>query len=59
MLLEQCEIERLLGVEVAVEDRLGDLRRGGDVVERRARVAALGEEARGLLEHDRASFAER
>ena len=53
VLLEQREIQRLLGREVAIEHRLGDMGGGRDVVEPRARVAALGEEAGGLLEEDR------
>ena len=51
MALEQREVERGLVGEVAVEDRLGDAGRGGDVVEPRAVVAALAEQAPGGL-HD-------
>jgi hypothetical protein len=41
---EQGEVERLLGVEVAVEHGLGHVRRGRDLVEPGGRVTALGEE---------------
>ena len=58
MALEQREVERLLAVEVAVEDRLRDAGRGRDVVEPRRVVAVLAEQPAGGLD-DRAPGAPR
>jgi hypothetical protein len=52
--LEQGEVERLLGVEVPVEHRLGHVRRGGDVLQPGRGVPALGEQAGGGLLDQRA-----
>ena len=53
---EQGEVERLLRLEVAVDHRLRDVRRGGDVVEPSARVAVPREEPAGLPEDQRAAL---
>ena len=52
VLLQQRQVQRLLGGEVAIEDGLGDLGGGRDVLEAGPGVAALGEQARGLREDD-------
>jgi hypothetical protein len=54
--LEQSEVERLLRIEVAVEDGLGHSRSGGDLVEAGARVSALAEEPAGRLEDQLAAL---
>ena len=41
--LEHRPVELFLGVEVAVDDELGDARRGGDVLHRRGREPGAGE----------------
>ena len=50
--LEQVHVEVLLGGEVVVDDRRRDARPRGDLVHRRAAIAALGEDLGGrALDH--------
>ena len=50
--LEQVHVEVLLGGEVVVDDRGRDARPAGDLVHRRAAIAALGEDLGGrALDH--------
>src|SRR5512133_4115232 len=46
---QEREVQVPLGVEMAIEDGLGDPRRGGDVVETRPVIAALAEQPASRL----------
>jgi hypothetical protein len=56
MALQQGEVERLLRVEVPVENRLGDACGPCDLVEARVGVSALAEQAAGFLEDQLAAL---